>query len=51
MLTDTSEAFEARYYLAESNKLREQSSLLLKQSDEFLQMSVQAWKRAKEQGT
>lgn len=45
------DAFEARYYMAESHRLRKESERLLAQSDKMLQMSMEAWKRVKEQGT
>jgi hypothetical protein len=40
--------FEARYYLAESNRLKQAATAMFRESDDLLERAVRAWERAKE---
>ena len=40
--------FEARFYLAEAQRLRKQAEVMLKQADEMRDHAVMTWSRVKE---
>ena len=40
--------FEARFYLAEAQRLRKQGAALLEEADRMLEHAVNTWERVKE---